>query len=154
MIFAFYGQPCSGKSTISRAISNLFYAKGMVVSIDGDDLRNIFKNNNYSKEGRMENLKRASDIAAFLDAKGFIVLMSVMYPYGESRSYLTSLAPHTKWVYLHYDSAKEVRGRESYHMADFESPSIKELKEGNTLVIDTSQGSVTDVVDIIKKAFL
>lgn len=154
MIIAIYGQPCAGKTTIARALHNIFLLKNMVMRIDGDDLRNIFQNNKYDKEGRMENLRRASDIAAYLHSKDMVVILSVMYPYEESRQYLNSLCPNTKWVYVYYDSKEKERGRESYHMKDFESPSMREINKGNTISVDTTDASVESVVEIIKKAYL
>ena len=42
-----------------------------------------------------------------------------MYPYKEARDYLRSLNDDIRWVYLTYD---EPRGRENYHVQDFEVP--------------------------------
>jgi len=105
MIIALFGQPHSGKSTIANQFPDH-------VNIDGDQLRKIFANKDYSREGRIKNLNRASDIAHYLNSIGKSVTLSLVYPYKEAREYLNSLTPDVRWVYLHYDGE---RGREGFH---------------------------------------
>ena len=136
MITVLFGQPGSGKTTVAGMIKRYTHPH-KVVHIDGDDLRRIFKNSSYSREGRMENLKRASDIALYMRAQGYHVIMSVVYPYQEAREYLNSLSSEVNWVYLKYDSEIIQRGREDYHVKDFEIPSENETRKDNFLEIDT-----------------
>lgn len=139
MIIVLFGQPHSGKSTIANELlkNNPDY-----VNIDGDRLRELFVNKDYSKEGRIKNLNRASDIAHFLNSIGKNVILSLIYPYEEARDYLNSLTKDVKWVYLTY---KGVRGREGFHVKDFEMP----LGE-NFLNINTSLVSLDDSIKLIK----
>jgi adenylylsulfate kinase-like enzyme len=128
MIIALFGQPGSGKTTLSTKIEADFY-------IDGDHLRNMFKNKDYSKQGRINNLNRASDIATYLHYNGNDVVLSLVYPYKEARDYLNSLVPDIKWIYLYY---KGKRGRENFHVKDFDSI------EENVISIDTTNQSIDD----------
>ena len=60
MIYWFTGQPGSGKTVLSVLLKDYLeknYLKN-VIHIDGDDLREIFENKDYSKEGRIKNLQR------------------------------------------------------------------------------------------------
>jgi len=56
MIYWFYGQPGAGKTTLARALKeHLEYNNHRVVQhIDGDEMRSIFNNTDYSKEGRIK----------------------------------------------------------------------------------------------------
>ena len=103
--------------------------------IDGDEIREIFKNKDYSREGRIRNLNRISDIATFLAHKYKVVIVSAVYPYNEAREYLESIYKKTTWVYLKYNGD---RGREQFHVQDFELPFNKK----NLLPINTSKDDI------------
>ena len=135
MIIALFGQPHSGKSTIANQFPDH-------VNIDGDQLRKIFANKDYSREGRIRNLNRASDIAHYLNSVGKCVTLSLVYPYKEAREYLNSLTPDVKWVYLHYDGE---RGREAFHVEDFELDVLEE----KVLPLNTSKLSVNECIQLI-----
>jgi broad-specificity NMP kinase len=136
MIIVLFGQPGSGKTTLSTKIEADFY-------IDGDHLRNMFKNKDYSKQGRINNLNRASDIATYLHYNGNDVILSLVYPYKEARDYLNSLVPDVKWIYLTY---KGERGRENFHVKDFDSI------EENVITIDTTNQSIDESLIEIRLA--
>jgi len=136
MIIVLFGQPHSGKTTLAQQLESDYH-------IDGDQLRTMFKNKNYSKEGRINNLNRASDIATYLHYNGNNVTVSVVYPYKEARGYLNSLVPNVKWIYLYY---KEERGREEFHVKDFEFPYLEE----KVLQLNTSNLSVEECITKIK----
>lgn len=138
MILVLFGQPHSGKSTIANEILK---QTSTFVNIDGDKLRELFVNKDYSKEGRIKNLNRASDIAHFLNSIKHNVILSLVYPYKETRDYLNSLTDNVLWVYLHYTGE---RGRESYHVQDFDVPT-----EEKVLTLDTSRFSVDKCLILI-----
>jgi adenylylsulfate kinase-like enzyme len=137
MITVLFGQPCSGKTTLANKLTADFY-------IDGDHLRNMFKNKDYSKQGRINNLNRASDIATYLHYNGNKVVLSLVYPYQEARDYLNSLVSGVFWVYLTYEGE---RGREANHVADFDLPYYDDLN----VMIDTSTTSEEDSLKLIKE---
>jgi adenylylsulfate kinase-like enzyme len=121
MITVLFGQPHSGKSTLANEL------KGH--NIDGDKLRELFKNKNFTREGRIQNLNRASDIAHYLNSTGIDVVLSLVYPYKEARDYLRSLTSEVKFVHLTYEVD---RGREQYHVSDFEYPQDEDVLHLNT----------------------
>ena len=137
MIIVLFGQPACGKTTLAKKI-----AENDFIHIDGDDLRDIFKNKDYSREGRIKNLNRASDIAKYLSYKGSNVVLSLVYPYEEARKYLDSLTK-VKWIYLIY---QEDRGRNQFKVEDFELPNRDDID----LMINTSNTFVEDSVEQIK----
>lgn len=116
MITVFFGQPHSGKTTLATHLATNHISS---LHIDGDQLRDLFNNKDFSREGRIKNLNRASDIAVYVNSLGIDVILSLMYPYQETRDYLNSLCKEVKWIYLVYD---EIRGRENFHLKEFEVP--------------------------------
>lgn len=146
MIVVFFGQPGSGKTTLARTIAQHLTLEKRnwrqeVHHIDGDELRWLFNNTDYSKQGRLDNLKRASDIAAYLHCNGLDVVMSLVYPYAEARQYLNNLSSEVQWIYLDYH---EDRGKNEFFVKDFERP-----YEEKVLYLETS---VNDVKECIKQA--
>ena len=133
MIIVLFGQPHSGKSTLAAELN--------AHNIDGDKLRELFSNKDYSREGRIKNLNRASDIAHYLNSAGEPVVLSLVYPYKEAREYLNSLTNDVLWVYLIYSGE---RGRENFHVKDFDTPD-----EEDVLCLDTSKLSIEECINAI-----
>ena len=65
MIYWLTGQPGAGKTTLAKYLVE-YFPKDKVTHIDGDDLRDIFKNKDYSITGRRLNIQRAQYIAQFM----------------------------------------------------------------------------------------
>ena len=119
MIYWLTGQPGSGKTTLSKSIMELRYFSDWF-HIDGDDIRELFDNKDYSKEGRMKNVLLAQQLAQYLHSKGKNVLVSLVSPYKEQReSFKEKLGNVIKEVYLY---TSEVRGREQFFVQDYEPP--------------------------------
>jgi len=137
MIIVLFGQPHCGKTTLARKLAN-----EQCWNIDGDDLRALFKNKNYTREGRLQNLNRASDIAHYMESLGTDIVLSLIYPYRDARNYLNSLNDNVKWIHLTYEGE---RGREEYHVKDFEYPVGERI-----LHLDTSKLSITECISAIK----
>ena len=141
MIFWFTGQPGSGKTTLGKAlVDNL----GSAFHIDGDDLRSLSSNADYSEEGRINNIRTAQSIAMYLDNKGHDVVVSVVAPYKWLREEFKG-RHEVNEIYLH---TTEIRGREHYFAEDYEAP-----KE-NFLGIDTTGISVEECIIKILKEFV
>jgi adenylylsulfate kinase-like enzyme len=140
MIIVLFGQPHSGKTTLAERLEfeNLYD-----IHIDGDKLREVFNNKDFSREGRLINLQKASDIAAFLNGMSYDVVMSVVFPYKEARDYLNSLVTDVKWIYLTYTNP---RGREGFHVVDFEEPELESFMQ-----INTDNQSIEETLEKIEK---
>lgn len=138
MIIVLFGQPHCGKSTLAKELESI-----NTCNIDGDQLRDLFKNKDFSRQGRLRNLNRASDIAVYMNSLKLNIVLSLVYPYKEARDYLNSLTENVKWVYLTY---KGERGREKFHVEDFEIP-----VEERILHLDTSKLSISECVAKIKE---
>ena len=141
MIFWFTGQPGSGKTTLGKALLEKLDG---AFHVDGDDLRGLAHNDDYSEQGRISNIRMAQSIAMFLDNKEQDVVVSIVAPYRWLREEFK--ARHTvNEIYLH---TTEKRGKEAFFVEDYEQP------EENFLNIDTTNISVEACIDCIVEEFL
>ena len=123
MIYNFIGQPHSGKTTLARHLRTALRienAMRYVYMIDGDKLRDLFQNKDYTEVGRRKNIERAYSIARYLqDLNPFNdVIISVVSPFLDLREELKNSTEVIE-IYLH---TTNIRGRENFHVADFEKP--------------------------------
>jgi len=127
MIFWFFGQPCSGKTTlINYSLKLIDSRRNLNHSIlDNDAIRDIYKDKDYSRFGRERNIQRAMDIALYENSKKDFVFAGFVTPFNFQRLWLqeTAGAENVGFIYLHYNSKYDTRGRENYHIQDFEAPS-------------------------------
>lgn len=118
MIIWLTGQPGSGKTTLAEWLKAHFY--GNAIIIDGDDIRDVYQNKDYSEEGRRKNIEKAQDLALFLHHKKLIAIVSLVSPYRDQReSFKEKLGEDMKEVYVH---TTEIRGREDFHVQNYEPP--------------------------------
>lgn len=117
MIYYLIGQPHAGKTTLSKLLKQHLYPQN-IIQIDGDEIRDIFQNKDYSEEGRRNNIRRAQDIAMFLNAKGIDVIISLVSPYKDLRDELKEKSNVIE-VYVH---TNDIRGRENFHVENYEKP--------------------------------
>ena len=123
MIYLFTGQPGSGKTTLAKKLQYWLQTekrnwRKSVFHIDGDQLRELFPNKDYSKEGRERNIQKAFDIAKYLHSNGNDVVISLVSPYREMREQLKSDCK-VQEIYCH---TKKMRGRENFFALDYEPP--------------------------------
>jgi len=123
MIYLFTGQPGSGKTTLAKKLQWWLQTekknwRKSVFHIDGDQLRELFPNTDYSKEGRYKNITKAFDIAKYLDSCDTDVVISLVSPYRELRDRFKSECKVTE-IYCH---TKKMRGREDKFALDYEPP--------------------------------
>jgi adenylylsulfate kinase-like enzyme len=141
MIILLYGQPASGKTTLSNNLKIRLAPKN-IIQIDGDKWRDITKNKDYSREGRNRNLKGAFDMALYLEREGFTPILSFVTPYEEYRQYLAENSERFVEIYLFYNEDED-RGRNMNFAQDFEKPTR------NFLSLNTSSFSVEQCVNEI-----
>ena len=135
MIYWFTGQPGHGKTTLAKAVLSHLASQGIeAFHVDGDDLRALTTNADYSRGGRENNIRRAQLLAHYLQSKGHTVVVSLVAPYRDIREELKATAEVTE-VYVH---TTETRGREEKHASDYEAPL------DNFIDIDTTGKSVED----------
>jgi adenylylsulfate kinase len=133
MIIWLTGQPGSGKTTICKRI---LWDKPGVFHIDGDDLRDLFENKDYSETGRRKNIELAQQIAQYLHKKGSDVVVSLVSPYKDQRDkFKEKMGDNLVEVYVY---TSEVRGREDFFVNDYQQPTEKYLN------LDTTNESIEE----------
>ena len=118
MIYWFTGQPGAGKTTLADWLATHYHTKA--IKIDGDDIREIFDNKDYSEAGRRKNIELAQNMAHFLHYKDYNVFVSLVSPYKDQReSFKEKLGNGVVELYIH---AFEDRGRDQFHVSNYEPP--------------------------------
>ena len=134
MIYWFTGQPGAGKTSIAKSLieklpNNTFH-------VDGDDLREIFNNKDYSELGRRKNIELAQQISQYLHNQGVDVLVSLVSPYKDQRDrFKEKMGDDLREVYVH---TSEKRGREQFFVKEYNEPTE------NYLEIDTTNESIVE----------
>lgn len=137
MIINLTGQAGSGKTSIAKQIVNIMPNS---INIDGDELREIFVNKDYSEAGRRKNIQNAYNIALFLEAKGYTPVISLISPYKDLRDELKSNGKQVLEVYV---TTTDIRGREKFFAEGYQPPTEKFLP------IDTTGGNASVFADQI-----
>ena len=139
MIYWFTGQPGSGKTTLAKMLckdlKNSFH-------IDGDDLRSLTTNKDYSINGRVNNVNTAQKISHYLHNQGNNVVVSVVAPYIDQREEFKKLLGD-KIVEFYVHTTQE-RERDHFKTDAYVAP-----KE-NFINIDTTYESPTGSYNIIE----
>ena len=146
MIYWFTGQPGHGKTTLAKAMLAHLASEGVeAFHVDGDDLRSLTTNEDYSREGREDNIRRAQTIAHYLQAKGHTGEVTLISPYRDLPASFRAEADVTE-VYVH---TTETRGREGKHASDYEAPT------SNFIDVDTTgkseKESLAEVLDAVSQ---
>jgi len=139
-IYWFTGQPGAGKTTLAKGLMNRLSLVNFI-HVDGDDIRDIFQNKDYSENGRRQNIQKAQDISQFLYAKGNSVIVSLVSPYKDQRDNFKQ-NPSVVEIYVHTD---EIRGREQFHVQNYEQPTE------NFIEINTTNTTVEECIEKIVK---
>ena len=130
MIISIFGQPGSGKTTLSNLWKDMHEG---YFQIDGDELRKTFPNQGYDVDGRMLNVIKANTIATYLNSQGENVVISLVNPFRGLREDLKALNPEQ--VFSIYLTSDRQTKREFYYEG-FEIP-----KEDEAFHIDTTHST-------------
>ena len=143
MIIMFTGQPNSGKTTLSLELVHYLHEIRKDVTatiIDGDSLRKITRNADYSKDGRRKNVKSAINLAINSDtSSNDYTVVALVSPFRDLRELLKNNAKHTvKEIYLHSSRLREGKMVEYY-----------EQPLNNYLDIDTDKHTIEESIKLI-----
>ena len=140
MIIWLTGQPGSGKTTMATKVFKMYsdwLQLDNVIHLDGDDVRDVLDNKDYSLLGRRKNIQFAIDMARVLHEKDYIVICSFVSPYRDMREKLKEMS-EVKEFYLH--STRKLR--REYWVKDYEPP-LENFTEINT---DKSEEETLDEI--------
>lgn len=85
-ILFFTGLSGSGKTTIAKELVKKLQEEGQpVMLLDGDEIRDIFKNTGFDKESRLKHINDVAKMAVYLQKQGIVPIVSLISPYIESR---------------------------------------------------------------------
>jgi adenylylsulfate kinase len=173
MIIQLCGLSGAGKSTLAQEARVKLEAKNIPVEIiDGDDYRrHICKDLGFSREDRMENIRRLGFIADKFSRHGIVAIICAINPYEEVRAELRSSYRDVLTVYVKC-SLEELMRRDTkglYRRAmlpDGHNDKLRNLSGVGDpfdvpaeadLEIDTAHESVSDstqkLVDLVSAAF-
>ncbi|MFA0745662.1 MAG: hypothetical protein LASZOEIN_002475 [Candidatus Fervidibacter sp.] len=155
----------AGKTTIAHALAERLKAAGYKVEIlDGDIVRQHFsKGLGFSKEDRIENIKRVAYVAHLLARNGVVVIVALISPYREGRNYARQLIGDFVEVYVKCPLnvlierdvkglyAKALRG-EIQNFTGISDP--YEPPENPEVVVETDKETVDESVDKIWQALI
>jgi adenylylsulfate kinase len=81
------GLPAAGKSTLAQALHAELFGRGVQsIVLDGDGLRvGLNRDLGFTDSDRLQNIRRASEVAALLVENGQIVILAMIAPLKELR---------------------------------------------------------------------
>ena len=143
MIIMFTGQPNSGKTTLALELVHRLHEIRKDVTatiIDGDSLRKITRNTDYSKDGRRKNVKSAINLAINSDtSSNDYTVVALVSPFKELREQLKHNTKNiVKEIYLHSNRLREGK------MVDYYEPPLN-----NYLDIDTDKHTIEESIKLI-----
>ena len=140
MIYWFTGQPGAGKTVLGTKLKDFLQTEKRnwrkdVFHIDGDDLRELTLNKDYSEAGRIQNIKNAQLLAYFLQNKGCDIVVSLVAPYKDLREeFKTVCNSNIVEIYVH---TNRKRNREEFKVKEYQAP------EENFFDMDTTSDNPT-----------
>lgn len=129
MIYWFTGQPAHGKTVLANLLKEKHLPNAY--RIDGDEMRELFTNKDYSINGRVTNVGTAQKIAHYLHNQGKDVIVSLVAPYIDQREeFKTIMGDNIIEIYIH---TSEPRERDHFKAEAYVAPSK------NFIDIDTTE---------------
>ena len=142
MIYLFTGQPAHGKTILANMLAK---EKPDAFRIDGDDMRELFSNKDYSIKGRVENVGTAQRLAHYLHNQGKDVIVSLVSPYIDQREdFKKLLGNDIIEFYIHTFASRE---RDSFKAIAYVPPQENFIDIDTTF--DTPEDSFKKILDAI-----
>ncbi len=139
MIYWFTGQPGAGKTVLGTKLHKFLQTekrnwRKSVFHVDGDHLREIYQNKDYSEQGRRTNIKNAHALVEYLHISDCDVVVSLVAPYLDLREeFKDKIGKSIVEIYVHTTESRE---RDHFHVPNYEQPQV------NFIDIDTTKDSI------------
>ena len=121
-LYWFTGQPGAGKTTLAQLLKLKLeedFSFKKIVILDGDEIRDLFNNQDYSIDGRKKNVELVKNCCRFLVKNEIVVIVCMVSPFSDQRS---QIVKELNGVEIFVECIEE-RGREQFHVDYFEEPS-------------------------------
>jgi bifunctional enzyme CysN/CysC len=108
-ILWFTGLSGAGKSTIANIVEQRLHASGYhTMLLDGDNIRHgLCRDLGFTEADRVENIRRAGEVAMLMTECGLIVLCSFISPYRGEREAVRNLVPGGEFIEIFVDTPIE-----------------------------------------------
>ena len=103
------GLPGAGKSTIANLLEKELFARGRHTYIlDGDNIRQgLSRDLGFTEADRVENIRRAMEVARLFVDAGLVVIVSFISPYRAERDLARSRFEPDEFVEIYVDASLE-----------------------------------------------
>ncbi|WP_199621728.1 adenylyl-sulfate kinase [Paenibacillus alkalitolerans] len=163
-VFWFTGLSGSGKSTLAVELEKeLYHRQIRCYVVDGDNIRHgLNKNLGFSREERMENIRRIGELSKLFVDAGLITLTAIISPFREEREKVRSLFEAGEFIEVYIKCPlNECERRDPkglYHkartgqLANFTGISSPyEAPDHPEITIETDKQSISESVGILLK---
>lgn len=97
----FTGLSGSGKTTIAKDVIERLRKEGHhAMLLDGDEIRDIFKNYGFDKASRLKHINDVAKMAVYLQKQGIIPVVSLISPFEEARANARSITNDFTEIYI------------------------------------------------------
>lgn len=135
-LYWFTGQPGSGKTTLAQLLKKklelMTSNRTKIVILDGDEIRELFNNQDYSIDGRKKNVELVQNCCRFLVKNDITTIVCMVSPFAKQRS---DIVKELGGIEILVECI-EIRGREKFHVDYFEQPLY--TNNYNSININTS----------------
>ena len=161
----FTGLSGSGKTVLANALEKRLFAMGKhTMLLDGDNLRHgLNKNLGFEEHDRVENIRRTAEVAKLLNDAGIVVFTSLISPYESDRINARDIIGEPfRLVYvrtpLEVCEGRDAKGLYAKarrgQIPNFTGvTAVYEAPKCPNLIVDTSDSTVDDIVEILINTF-
>ena len=109
MVLWFTGLSGSGKSTIANIVEQALHRAGrQTYTLDGDNIRNgLCRDLGFTAEDRVENIRRAGEVAKLMVDAGLVVLCAFISPFRAERRMVRDLLGEGEFLEIFVDTPLE-----------------------------------------------
>jgi adenylylsulfate kinase len=101
MVYWITGRSSSGKTTYAKRLKKQFeQLGGKVLLLDGDVVRDLFRNEGYEDEDRERHIMSVAKFSAIAEGQGIIVIVALVSPKKEWRMKARKLFERSMLIYM------------------------------------------------------